>query len=406
MPKSTTPKRNGQTKPPKPRPDFPLVAHSNGKWCKKINRKTHYFGTWSDPQGALEEYESFCESGRAPSNPRIVKALHELVNTFLASKRNEANTGFRSERTFVEYNSVCGMIIKHFGRDCLIAEIHPLEFEKLYFKWAEKYALATLGKMVVMTRTVFKYGWDNGLLVTPVKFGTVFRVPSQDELDKVRAEKKRKHGKKKFEADQIRRMLDAAGTQLKAMLLLSINGGLGNTDVASLPIQSLDLDGGWLDFARVKTGVERRIPLWPETIAALKEAIATRRKPVSEDDADLVFLTRFGLKWVRYSYSDVLRHGKTKVHAHQDDAVAKETAKLLKTLGLKRHGIGFYTMRHTFATVGGESKDQISVNFLMGHKDRSMAKRYRQEISDDRLRAVVDHVHRWLFPPAATTPAE
>ena len=43
-------------KPDKPTPDYPLYAHGNGRWAKKIDGKTEYFGPWSDPQGALDKY--------------------------------------------------------------------------------------------------------------------------------------------------------------------------------------------------------------------------------------------------------------------------------------------------------------------------------------------------------------
>ena len=39
----------------------------------------------------------------------------------------------------------------------------------------------------------------------------------------------------------------------------------------------------------------------------------------------------------------------------------------------------------------------MSVDSIMGHVDASMAGEYREEIADDRLRAVVDHVHAWLY---------
>ncbi len=55
-----------------------------------------------------------------------------------------------------------------------------------------------------------------------------------------------------FEADQIRKLIGSAHRQFKAMILLGVNCGFGNADVAMLPFGALDLDGGWLDFPRPK----------------------------------------------------------------------------------------------------------------------------------------------------------
>ena len=43
-------------RPAKPRPDFPLFAHANGQWAKKIQGKLHYFGAWDDPGTAEDNY--------------------------------------------------------------------------------------------------------------------------------------------------------------------------------------------------------------------------------------------------------------------------------------------------------------------------------------------------------------
>jgi len=64
---------------------------------------------------------------------------------------------------------------------------------------------------------------------------------------------------------------------------------------------------------------------------------------------------------------------------------------------LFRKGRGFYALRHVFETIGGESRDQVAVNHIMGHADQSMASHYRGRISDERLQAVVERVHLWLF---------
>ena len=55
---------------------------------------------------------------------------------------------------------------------------------------------------------------------------------------------------------------------------------LGNTDVALLPVSAIDLKAGFLDYPRPKTAISERIPLWPETVAAIRSLLseATRAR--------------------------------------------------------------------------------------------------------------------------------
>jgi integrase len=236
--------------------------------------------------------------------------------------------------------------------------------------------------MVQCVRSVCKYAFDAGLIDKPVRFGTAFKQPSKKTLRLHRAAR----GPKLFTAEEIRRMIGAADVRLKAMILLGINCGFGNADCGRLPLSALDLDAGWVNYPRPKTGIPRRCALWPETVAALREALATRSAPKKPEHAGLVFVTRYGGSWAK----DVA-----------ENPVTHETTKLLRKLGINgRKGRGFYTLRHTFRTVADEARDQPAADFIMGHEVPHMSSVYRETISDARLQAVADHVRVWLFPPA------
>jgi integrase len=250
-----------------------------------------------------------------------------------------------------------------------------------------------------MTRSIFKHGFETDLIERPVKFGPMFRCPHKQDRRKAKAKHQQANGKKLFAVEDIRRMLDAAEPQMKAMILLGINCGFGKSDCAGLPLASVNLKTGWLDFARIKTGVERRCPLGPETIAALQVVIAARRQPVDDADADLIFITRCGQRWVRFDLTETKPVGKKTVKGILLNPLASRFSKMLNTLGLKRPGVGFYALRHSFETIAGGSRDQVAVDAIMGHTDNSMAAEYRHGIEDARLLAVVNHVHQWLFPP-------
>jgi hypothetical protein len=55
--------------------------------------------------------------------------------------------------------------------------------------------------------------------------------------------------------------------------------------------------------------------------------------------------------------------------------------------------------------VADEARDFPAIDLIMAHADESTAARYRERISDGRLTAVTDHVHRWLFG-GAESPVE
>jgi hypothetical protein len=145
------------------------------------------------------------------------------------------------------------------------------------------------------------------------------------------------------------------------------------------------LGDGWIDFPRPKTGIARRCPLWPETVAAVRAVLTDR--PVAKDkaDADLVFLLRSGRRWVRNTEKS------------RTDNISVVFCELLKACGLYRDGLGFYTLRHVFRTVADAARDPVAIDLIMGHTDPSMGGHYRERIDDSRLRAVADHVRTWLF---------
>src|SRR5262245_23683258 len=86
----------GKQKPAKPYPEFPLTPHPNGTWCKKILGKLHYFGTWDDPQGALDQYlkqKDDLHAGRKPRPDQDATTVKNAVNAFLNAKKDLVDSG-------------------------------------------------------------------------------------------------------------------------------------------------------------------------------------------------------------------------------------------------------------------------------------------------------------------------
>jgi integrase len=322
----------------------------------------------------------------------------DLCNRFLTAKIHQRNAGDITPRTFTDYKATSDRLIEVFGKVRRVDDLAASDFEKLRASIAKTRGVVALGNEVQRIRVVFKYAYDAGLVDKPVRYGPTFKRPSRKTLRLDRHKKQQQNGMKMFDATDLRRIIEAAEAPLKAMILLGVNCGFGNSDCGQLPIQGLDLDAGWIDYPRPKTGIHRRCPLWPETVAALRESLAARPEPANSTDAQLVFITKYGSTWAKET---------------ADNPISKEMRKLLKGIDkgaedateagaaampkIHRHGVSFYALRHTFEAVGGETRDQVAVDQIMGHARDDMASHYRERIIDARLTAVTNHVHQWLF---------
>lgn len=430
------------TKPQKPTPDYPLFPHASGLWAKKVEGKFRYFGPWADPQAALERYNAWLTGQQKPSSlpqpgktgkprkdfplyrhrtgqwaKRVRGKVHyfgtnrdaalrkwakqkddllagrepqngegltvgRLSNVFLAYKQCYVDTGEITQRTWNDYKVICVRVVAKFGPGRQVANLRPEDFRSLREEFAKTHGPVALHNDIGRARVMFNHAFKQGLIDRPVLFGDSFKKPKKAILRRER----RKNGKKMFAADEIRQILGKAGVQLRAMVYLGINCGLGNHDCAKLPMKALDLDNAWLDYPRPKTETDRRCPLWPETVEALRAALAARPQPKDEAHKDRVFITKYGTSWEPKSAND--------------NPVTKETVKVLEDLGIHRKGTGFYALRHTFITIGRKSRDLEAVKAIAGHVDDpdDMSAHYDEEPVDDaRLRAVTDYVRAWLL---------
>jgi integrase len=398
--------------------EFPLYQHGIGYWAKKINGQTKYFGKVADdPNGvaALERWLAEKDdllAGRVPRNRDDQLLLGELANEYLAAKKEERDGGELSARTFLSYYATCKSVCEALGRHRSVADLSPEDFRQLRKALARgrktkgtERSKVSLKNEIIRARGLFKFGFTEGLLDAPVRFGSAFKMPKPKFLRRERKLHRREHGLRMLTAEQIRTMLDNASMPLKAMILLGINAGLGQTDLSELPLSAVDLKGGWLNYERPKTEVDRRCPLWPETLAAIRQWLPQRPKAKHRADSGLLFLTVRGARFVKLTKE---RKKGTNGKADEGtpggagcDAIGQEFKKLLFRLGIKKQGDrrSFYGFRHGFQTVGEGCGDPVAVRSIMGHVDSTMSANYREEVSDTRLQTVTNHIHSWLFGP-------
>src|SRR5262249_40375790 len=153
-------------------------------------------------------------------------------------------------------------LVSRFGKGRLVDDLRPHDFAALRKHMAVKWGAYRLANVIQYVRSVFKHAFDAELIDRPIRFGPAFKRPSKKVVRLHRAEQ----GPKLFTPDEVRRTIDAAGPAMRAMILLGVNCGFGNSDCGRLSRSAVDLETGWIDYPRPKTGIARRCPLWPETV--------------------------------------------------------------------------------------------------------------------------------------------
>ena len=132
MANSTT--KRPAKKPAKPYPDFPLFAHLNGQWAKKVRGRHRFFGVWSDPDAALAKWLDQRDDLLAGRTPRISGdklTVKDLCERFVSAKRSLVDSGELALRTWGEYHAGCLRLIKALGADRLVADLASDDFEQL-----------------------------------------------------------------------------------------------------------------------------------------------------------------------------------------------------------------------------------------------------------------------------------
>ncbi len=358
----------------KPYPDWPLSWHTaSQQWRKKVQGRHYYFGRDNDLALAewLHARDYLLNGLPVPPVGQAAYTLRDLANAWLTWKQTLVDSGELSPKTFKRYHGTAAAILKCLGKTRPISSIGVRDLEQLRAAFAKRLGPTALKNELVYIRQFFAYAYDSELIDAPVRSGRALDPPNAKTLRKVRNAK----GPRLFTAKEVKSLLENSQPNMKAMILLALNAGQGNTDVAQL--QWKHVSGRWVDYPRAKTGIVRRFPLWPETLKAI-EAV----KPESPDPEAFVFIGRRG---VDYTQGNSYRVG------GEFTRVAKKASVL---------GRSFYDLRHTFKTVAeDETSDEPAVEAIMGHSasEADMSSRYRQSISDRRLSKATNAVRRWLY---------
>ena len=196
--------------------------------------------------------------------------------------------------------------VRYIGSNTRISEIIPPDLQGYLKKLVkEGKAPSTINNHVSVIKAVFHWAENNQI---------VSKIPNIKILKKIPIKKTKKQI---FTTDQINALLSNANAKMKAMIWLGLNCAFGCTDCAELLWENIDFDNKRVNFPRPKSGVERNLPLWKQTILALEEI---------PKEGETVFLTQKGNKYVRVDQK-IKPDGTVKTVFH--NIISKEFTKLL-----------------------------------------------------------------------------
>jgi integrase len=349
------------------------LTRSGRGWYRRVAGVARYVCSGRHDAATADRLfeESFLELARPPI-PRASVTLEQAGNAWLARQQQRVDAGALGRRTLGDYRDAVNQFCDVVGEDRQVANVGPVEFSR-FAAAIERLSPHRRAKLIICVRAFVRWcaAPEVGLLSAVPVFGSDFRPPKRAEFRRARAAS----GQRLYAAAEVAALLAKASPDMKAMILLGLNGGMGNIDVATLEWPAVNLDGRQIVQPRRKTGVPRHIPLWVRTVEALQALSAARE--------GRVFVRGDGRAWLDDRGS-----------CHQD-LIAVEFSRLCEAAGVVNRG--FYSLRRTFRTLADEVGDQRAAACIMGHELADMGSVYVQTISPQRLRMVVAHVHAALF---------
>ncbi len=387
--------------------ECPLFLCKNGQWAKKVRGKRINFGT--DLDAALKrwaEESRYWLAGTRPPTRSTNPTVAELANVFYAAYQRKVEQEEITQRHLDGCKATLERFISIVGADCRLDTLTPNDFDEIRSKLFEpktdkKTARGGVTRKQLKRRSIITVDGDVRRLIVffnwavekqgipPVNIGSDFKPSSRTQIRVHKAKKRNGRQVKFIPAEDARAILAQCSISFKPIVLLALNAGLGGLDIANMNmnhIANLEKKECWIDFPRLKTGVERRLILWPETIQAIREYLPHRPEPKSIDDEEILFLTSKKVRWIRATGDS---------HC---DSITSTFTKLRKAAGVDHWK--FYDCRRAFATVACQTQDLQTVRFVMGHAESSndmLAEYVQEKSSDQRIKKVCNHVRKWLF---------
>lgn len=347
----------------------------------------------------------------------------EVINLFLYRRQQRVDAAKMERSTFEEYKSILTDFADFSGDgdaavqgridgrgrigEARLRRLTPENFDDYAASLAKRFGLHRRNKYIIVVRMMFKWASNNAGTDFVPPYGDEFSPARRSEFRRAR-NKRNKTDPETFTPEEVRTLLAGrrieyklrktvqarlvrSSPQMRAMILLALNAGYHNKDMATMPLSVAEglLKNPWLEYSRGKTGAERRAWIWPETVTAIEKYLRVRPTP-AEQFKDLLFLTRFGKPYLAEK-----RSGKSSKWLRKD-MIGNRLGELMDRLGMRRQGRRFRAFRKTYRTTASEIGDEMVIDLTMGHADSidDMRSIYTVTVLDRKLKRVSEHVRK------------
>ena len=294
--------------------------------------------------------------------------IRELVDAYLALRKSQADSGDMSVAMFSDdYYQLENFVAycERVKRTKLSEVVTPdhLTAHRASFNGGNK---VTLWHAVKAVKRLLTWGWQQERVETlPRNLDDYAKVERPKPLPKF------------FTVDEVKAMYAEATPRMRLYVLLALNGGFTQIDIATLAHGMIDWETGIISRDRNKTSVPQGCKLWPTTLALLKQEAT---KPNANGD-NLVLVSEEGNPLAYEAISDAGKHSKV-------DAIRSAFSRLKIKCKMK-DGRGFKTFRKTGADAIAkqyQSEPQL-VDLFLAHSANGMRKHYANQYFDELYKA-------------------
>lgn len=354
-----------------------MHAHKGGQWFMRYRGRDYYFGPVSDPERALREWRRRWPrivSGQDDSLPSSDSTVLELLNAWMDRQQARLDAGKLAATTFRSYRTSFRWAVATLGRGRRASHLTLDDWYRLLDSLSGL-SLTTQDDRITHFRAMHRFARDQ-MKVELAELPSDFRRASKRQ----HRARRRKAGDQSLTAAEARALIEAAGPKMRAIVLVMLNGGYRQSDLAEVPLSALDRSVPEIVHARRKTETFQRVPLWPETMSAIDaaEAAGAMRAAGSE----LLFTSNSGRPLAHHRVST------------STDVVLQRFRRLAARSGVSATPS---SLRHTFLTVAFETADDTARKIIAGHTIDNMDEVYVRRYPLERLRAVTEHVRSWLW---------